>query len=535
MSSILIKEQSNVILVDGAKSELPDLSAYALKSDLSLFASINHSHPGYLTTLPAHSHPEYTNPDVSKFITREEVPNVTEVSAELAGLKANVNQISKQTAFAQGLQEVLDYDITDGRYYNYTNGIVASSVNSALVSLIKVTPGDQIRILNGANYVYYKADNSYLSGKELQSSETDITLTIPFNVAYLGVTIRVDEKSIFRLEPIKRAEPLYRVDSNTIRIDQHTHEQEFLRVPTPYTDGSQRPWAGHQATHPSVVQFETPWNGFKYWMAFTPYPNANDQRENPCLVASNDGLKWVIPSGITNPLTGVPGIGGYNSDTHLMYRKDLNQLEVWYRSVKPSKTGEVIKRIIVSSTLAVGAPETIIETTVGSGVSNVLQYISPSVMYENGKYKLWIMKDWIVQYQESANLKNWSAPQRVKADGKDVYSWHPCVVKRRSRYIMLNCHATNTLGQGGVIKVSDSPDGINFTSEKTILSTSLHPFNLDGRALYRATPIWIGDSVGVIHGMVSQSNAWTIGMGVGPSFDRLQCISKTHLEHYGAL
>lgn len=52
--------------------------------------------------------------------------------------------------------------------------------------------------------------------------------------------------------------------------------------------------------HPSVVHVPAGWNGYTYWMAFTPYPTS--PRENPSIVASNDGVVWVEPEGITNPV-----------------------------------------------------------------------------------------------------------------------------------------------------------------------------------------------------------------------------------------
>ena len=48
-------------------------------------------------------------------------------------------------------------------------------------------------------------------------------------------------------------------------------------------------------THPDVVKFDEPWNGYSYWMAVTPNQNGNSQFENPCLAASNDGQSWVVP------------------------------------------------------------------------------------------------------------------------------------------------------------------------------------------------------------------------------------------------
>lgn len=41
-----------------------------------------------------------------------------------------------------------------------------------------------------------------------------------------------------------------------------------------------------QNTHPKVLYFKDGWNGYKYWMAYTAYPFADDTAENPCLAVS---------------------------------------------------------------------------------------------------------------------------------------------------------------------------------------------------------------------------------------------------------
>ncbi len=64
--------------------------------------------------------------------------------------------------------------------------------------------------------------------------------------------------------------------------------------------------------HPDVQYFPNGFNGYKYWMVFTPYfgtiganPNAT-RYENPTVVVSNDGLNWISPKGITSPLQKCP-------------------------------------------------------------------------------------------------------------------------------------------------------------------------------------------------------------------------------------
>ena len=90
-----------------------------------------------------------------------------------------------------------------------------------------------------------------------------------------------------------------------------------------------------QGYHPKVISFSKFFNGYKHWMAFTPYPKADQTKENPCIIASNDLIHWITPLGMINPLD-VPIISNdnsYNSDTHLLFNEDTKKLEIFWRYV----------------------------------------------------------------------------------------------------------------------------------------------------------------------------------------------------------
>lgn len=94
-----------------------------------------------------------------------------------------------------------------------------------------------------------------------------------------------------------------------------------------YTNGNQN------TIHPSVHDFGAAWNGYRWWMANTPYPP--DQDENPCIYASNDQVNWEAPPGLTNPIDPWPGqstsnTDWYNSDTELVI-DDSGNLVCIYR------------------------------------------------------------------------------------------------------------------------------------------------------------------------------------------------------------
>jgi len=84
--------------------------------------------------------------------------------------------------------------------------------------------------------------------------------------------------------------------------------------------------------HPSVVDMGTAWNGYRWWMADTPYAAADNQLENPALWASNNRTSWVVPAGVTNPLVAAPGqLVGFHSDTELVWDADASRLLLFYR------------------------------------------------------------------------------------------------------------------------------------------------------------------------------------------------------------
>lgn len=103
---------------------------------------------------------------------------------------------------------------------------------------------------------------------------------------------------------------------------------------TPTYDGS------GQGTHCDVVEFASAWNGYKYWMAFTPFAGSDDDLENPSVIASNDGITWAVPTGLTNPIEPVPtNTGDYNSDTDMIYNPKDGKLYLFWRFRKQVDEG----------------------------------------------------------------------------------------------------------------------------------------------------------------------------------------------------
>ena len=145
----------------------------------------------------------------------------------------------------------------------------------------------------------------------------------------------------------------------------------------------------NQPTHPSVVSFEIPWHGYSYWMAYSPYPYANGEEENPCVAASNDLLYWETPEGLANPIgdneeTGCDEL----KDPHILYREDLDRLEVWYlgrQSVALGGDGTSLLLMRKWSKDGIHWSELEIMTQT--------KYLSPSILWDGGEIP--DVGDWI--------------------------------------------------------------------------------------------------------------------------------------------
>lgn len=226
-----------------------------------------------------------------------------------------------------------------------------------------------------------------------------------------------------------------------------------LKIET-YDAGANEPY------HPSVIKFDTAWNGYKYWMAYTPFPN--EANENPCICASNDLIKWETPDGLTNPLDKPhdydTGATGYWSDTHLVYNSSTNTLECWYRGVGASASEENnICRKTSTDGITWGEREVLFTFTGGS-------YVSPSIIYDKNKYKIWFCRP--NERYESVDGTNWTKLDNYSFFPKNYNFWHQDIIKTDVGYELVGMES---VGSNTRIIHFTSEDGINFKFGKEIV------------------------------------------------------------------
>ena len=288
---------------------------------------------------------------------------------------------------------------------------------------------------------------------------------------------------------------------------------------TPTYDGS------GQGIHPSVVYFSTAWNGYKYWMAMTPYPGGNDDYENPSILASNDGVSWEVPSGLTNPIEPAPDTGHY-SDTELVYNDDTDELWCYYRwNLSPNAKLYLQKS---SNGTSWGEKQSVLEDTTSNGI------LSPSVVKQGNNWYLWFVKlisdHYEVEYYTSTNGTSWTYDSTLDLDidvGGNKEPWHLEVryISEKSEYWMLY----NTVGGGYDLAFAKSTDRTTWTKyNKFILSPSASGW--DNSFIYRTAFRYNSgtNKIEIWYTGKNSSNVWHIGY-TDENYDDLQAYLEGNI------
>lgn len=249
-----------------------------------------------------------------------------------------------------------------------------------------------------------------------------------------------------------------------------------------------------QAFHPKVLNFDKPWNGYRYWMAYTPYPGADQRKENPHVCVSNDKIHWKPFEGEGKAVALDPLIPfedpakQYNSDTHLVYRKDINTLECYWRQVDNRiRVDKILKRTTTDGIHWSDAKVVLVSD------ANIDGILSPAILYENGKYKMWTVnykQKFPVLYRESQDGYNWSQPTKIqlKYPSDKLRSWHLDVIHTKKGYEMIVVafyHGQKHREMN--LYYTSSKNELDFKKCITILKPSGKEKAWDNRGIYRSS------------------------------------------------
>ncbi len=251
-------------------------------------------------------------------------------------------------------------------------------------------------------------------------------------------------------------------------------------------DGSNSPY------HPSVLYFKEGWNGYKYWMAETPYSPLckpyQDRNECPSIHVSNDGITWKEIT--TNPIDNLNDKEveelDYFSDPHLVYTN--NRIECWYRLThrKGNKNNHIhtlLLRRYSSDGISWSKREVLAEITENSNHTLGNAIFSPAIIYKDGLYRMYYVNSdspqgLKISYSESIDAYKWDTPHNITLIGATRRPWHIDVNYIDGLYYLINYDMKD-------ISVWNSNDGTTFCFQKQLLSPSVKA-SFYGSKLYRA-------------------------------------------------
>ncbi len=280
----------------------------------------------------------------------------------------------------------------------------------------------------------------------------------------------------------------------------------------------------NEVVHPDVVFFEEGWQGYQYWMAYTPFPDSNAQFENPSIAVSQDGLNWLTPEGLVNPIM-TPFNDSYNpnnyyhSDPDIIMSEDNQTMYVFWRE----HTGwryETIRYVYSTDGINWSDNQFLLETD-GYSTERV---ISPALVRDDNEYKMWTVNTKTsprtINLRTSDNLTSgWSDPIAtdlgVIAGSFEI--WHLDVTYIDGKYYMLSSVGPSGAPRGGDLYLAVSDNGINWTMadspilqgvqnawDNNIYRSTILPYKINNHLNFK---VWYSSDGGT----ATDNNLWEIG------------------------
>jgi hypothetical protein len=283
----------------------------------------------------------------------------------------------------------------------------------------------------------------------------------------------------------------------------------------------------NEIVHPDVVYFPIAWNGYHYWMAYTPFPNGDATYENPCIAVSNDNVTWIVPPGLTNPVDSyASSANDYYSDTELIM--DPNQTTM-YLLWRRYMNGVYEKLYVKSSTDGINwSAKTEILSV--SGLSESL--ISPAIVYNGAQYLMWTVDEKVTPRGVRLRTANsvygpWSESlvtnirplTYTPPDTPLTETWHINVTKIGNQFWMINNDTAMGDFNGINLYLGISNDGLQWTFASHPILSARNNYLYWDQKLYRASiiPVYDDQQMGfriwysVMRKATSVNPPWRIG------------------------
>jgi len=308
----------------------------------------------------------------------------------------------------------------------------------------KLVGNEEVTILEGENYdeLGVRIISQYgtnLSDYVKQTGNVDVnkkgTYQVTYNASFNNIRKKLTRK---------------------VNVIEKEYVNKWVNIPT--YEGS------NEVTHPNVLYFENGYNGYKYWMVSTPYPKNDAYLENPSIVVSNNGIDWIEPKDIKNPVSGYPNRvrdDSYYSDPFMLY--DGNKFELFFRKTRSNLNGYYIRNgynymyyIDSKDGINYSEPKVIMNNNFKE------QYMSMSIIKDDDTYRIWYVNyDGKIRYTESNDLIEYSEPINVNIDNFNKNIWHKEIQYIDGKYVCIFMIKYKLF-------YTESEDGINYSEPKEI-------------------------------------------------------------------
>lgn len=246
----------------------------------------------------------------------------------------------------------------------------------------------------------------------------------------------------------------------------------YAVTPTPDGTGS--------AVHPSVLDFGgNPWNGHRFWMAYTPYYGSVVDLENPCIAHSDDGYTWTVPAGLTNPIAPDPaGANTYNSDTELVLDPATNRLICFWREINEDTHLTIIRRLSSGNGSTWDSPGVALSI---AGVNN-LEALSPAIRRKpDGTAEMYVVAGvTLTRFTAPSLTGTFGNPTELATPGASL--WHVGVTTIGTTLYALFARTS----PWDIYAAKSTDGGLNWVTGSTPVMQP-NTSNWDSNWLYRAT------------------------------------------------
>lgn len=238
-----------------------------------------------------------------------------------------------------------------------------------------------------------------------------------------------------------------------------------------------------ETIHPSVIAIPAGWNGYKYWMVNTPLPQSQaspSDYENPSIWASNDGVTWDIPAGLTNPIVAKPaGAFAYNADTDIFYNLVDNKLYVIWKN-------ETFNTKMISSSDGVTWGDI---KTVVTQIADETQIVSPSLIKIGSKFFIYygyylndpsdLAHTGVRRVSCDTVDGTYGTREEITAPARTGYHWWHLGVIYYGGYYWMSANESTSNATGNIY-ILRSSDGITFIKYDYYSVRGLLPYETAG-------------------------------------------------------